>query len=167
MSLDTGRVLFEENAQKLLRPASNMKMYTVAAGLDRLSPDYRFLTSVYAPARPNSSGVVHGNLTIYGRGDPSLAARFNGGDYYKGINDLAAQIVSAGVKKVEGDIVGDETYFSGAQYGSGWNWEDLQWWYGAEVSSLTVNDNALDLSIKPGRKLARRPLSQPVHPILC
>jgi D-alanyl-D-alanine carboxypeptidase/D-alanyl-D-alanine-endopeptidase (penicillin-binding protein 4) len=153
VSLDTGRVLFEENAHKLLRPASNMKMYTVAAGLDRLSPDYRFLTSVYAPARPNSSGVVHGNLTIYGRGDPSLAARFNGGDYYKGINDLAAQIVSAGVKRVEGDLVGDETYFSGAQYGSGWNWEDLQWWYGAEVSSLTVNDNALDLSIKPGAEV--------------
>jgi D-alanyl-D-alanine carboxypeptidase/D-alanyl-D-alanine-endopeptidase (penicillin-binding protein 4) len=153
VSLDTGRVLFEENAQKLLRPASNMKMYTVAAGLDRLTPDYRFLTSVYAPARPNSSGVVHGNLTIYGRGDPSLAARFNGGDYYKGINDLAAQIVSAGVKRVEGDLVGDETYFSGAQYGSGWNWEDLQWWYGAEVSSLTVNDNALDLSIKPGAEV--------------
>src|SRR6185436_16729135 len=150
VSLDTGRVLFEENAQKLLRPASNMKMYTVAAGLDRLSPDYRFLTSVYASARPNSSGVVHGNLTIYGRGDPSLAARFNGGDYYKGINDLAAQIVSTGVKRVEGDLVGDETYFSGAQYGSGWNWEDLQWWYGAEVSSLTVNDNALDFSVKPG-----------------
>ena len=150
VSLDTGRVLFEENSQKLLRPASNMKIYTVAAGLDRLSPDYRFLTSVYASARPSSSGVVQGNLTIYGRGDPSLAARFNGGDYYKGINDLAAQIVSAGVKRVEGDLVGDETYFSGTQYGSGWNWEDLQWWYGAEVSSLTVNDNALDLSIKPG-----------------
>ena len=48
VSLDTGRVLFEENAHKLLRPASNMKLYTVAAALDRLSPDYRFVTSVYA-----------------------------------------------------------------------------------------------------------------------
>lgn len=150
VSLDSGRVLFEENAHKLLRPASNMKLYTVAAGLDRLSPDYRFQTSVYAPARPNAAGVVQGNLTIYGRGDPSIAARFNGGDYFKGINDLAAQIVAAGVKRVEGDIVGDETYFSGPQYGSGWNWEDLQWWYGAEVSALTVNDNALDLLVKPG-----------------
>jgi len=150
VSLDSGRVLFEENAQKLLRPASNMKLYTVAAGLDRLSPDYRFQTSVYASARPNAAGVLPGNLTIYGRGDPSIAARFNGGDYFKGINDLAAQIVAAGVKRVEGDIIGDETYFSGPQYGSGWNWEDLQWWYGAEVSALTVNDNALDLLVKPG-----------------
>ena len=115
-----------------------------------LSPDFKFQTSVYAAARPNSAGVLRGDLTIYGRGDPSLAARFNGGDYFKGINDLAAQIAAAGVKRVEGDIIGDETYFSGPQYGSGWNWEDLQWWYGAEVSSLTVNDNALDLLVKPG-----------------
>ena len=53
VSLETGRVLFEENAHKLLRPASNMKLYTVAAALDRLSPDYRFVTSVYAPAKPD------------------------------------------------------------------------------------------------------------------
>src|SRR5690242_21844347 len=63
-SLDSGRVLFESNAEKLLRPASNMKIYTVATALDRLSPDYRFVTSVYAPARPDPSGVVHGDLRI-------------------------------------------------------------------------------------------------------
>ncbi|MDQ2974247.1 MAG: D-alanyl-D-alanine carboxypeptidase/D-alanyl-D-alanine-endopeptidase [Acidobacteriota bacterium] len=152
-SLDTGRVLFEQNANKLLRPASNMKLYTVAAALDRLSPDYHFVTSVYAPAKPDSSGTVHGDMTIYGRGDPSIAARFNAGNYFKGINDLAARIVAAGVKRVEGDLVGDETYFTGPQYGSGWEWDDLQWWFGAEVSALTVNDNALDLWVKPGMKV--------------
>ncbi len=149
-SLETGKVLFEENASKLLRPASNMKLYTVAAALDRLSPDYRFVTSVYAAARPDAAGILHGDLTIYGRGDPSIAARFNSGDYFKGINDLASQIAATGLKRVEGDLVGDETYFTGPRYGAGWNWEDLQWWYGAEVSALTVNDNALDLSVKPG-----------------
>ena len=150
VSLDTGRVLFEENAGKLLRPASNMKLYTVAAALDRLSPDYRFVTSVYAFTRPDTSGVVHGNLTIYGRGDPSIAARFNNGDYVKAIDDLATRIAAAGVKRVEGDIVGDESYFIGPKYGSGWNWEDLTWYYGAEVTPLTANDNALDLFVKPG-----------------
>jgi serine-type D-Ala-D-Ala carboxypeptidase/endopeptidase (penicillin-binding protein 4) len=149
-SLETGKVLFEENAGKLLRPASNMKLYTVAAALDRLSPDYRFVTSVYAAVRPDAAGILHGDLTIYGRGDPSIAARFNSGDYFKGINELASQIAAAGVKRVEGDLVGDETYFTGPQYGSGWDWGDLQWWYGAEVSALAVNDNALDLSVKPG-----------------
>jgi D-alanyl-D-alanine carboxypeptidase/D-alanyl-D-alanine-endopeptidase (penicillin-binding protein 4) len=152
-SLDTGKVLFEENANKLLRPASNMKLYTVAAALDRLSPDYRYSTSVYASARPDAAGIVHGDLTIYGRGDPSIAARYNAGDYFKGIEDLASRIAAAGVKRVEGDLVGDETYFTGPQYGSGWEWEDLQWWYGAEVSALTVNDNSLDLFVKPGPKV--------------
>jgi len=167
-SLDTGRVLFEENAAKLLRPASNMKLYTVAAALDRLSPDYRFVTSVYAATRPDASGVVRGDLTIYGRGDPSIAARFNGGDYFKGIDDLASRIVAAGVKRVEGDLVGDESYFVGPQLGAGWNWEDLTWYYGAEITPLTVNDNALDLFIKPGPAVGQPALitTGPPDPLL-
>ena len=168
VSLDNGRVLFEENATKLLRPASNMKLYTVAAALDRLSPDYRFSTSVYADTRPDAAGVVRGNLTIYGRGDPSIAARFNNSDYFKGIDDLAARIIAAGVKRVEGDIVGDESYFVGPKYGSGWNWEDLTWYYGAEITPLTVNDNALDLFIKPGAAIGQPALitTGPPDPLL-
>jgi D-alanyl-D-alanine carboxypeptidase/D-alanyl-D-alanine-endopeptidase (penicillin-binding protein 4) len=149
-SADTGKVLFEENSNKLLRPASGMKLYTVATALDRLSPDYRFITSVYARSKPDAAGVVHGDLTVFGRGDPSLSFRFNSNDYFKGVNDLAARIVSAGVKRVEGDLIGDETYFVGPPYGSGWEWEDLQWWYGAEVSALTVNDNYLELAVTAG-----------------
>lgn len=168
VSLDSGKVLFEENAAKLLRPASNMKLYTVAAALDRLSPDFRFVTSVYANTRPNSSGVIRGDVTIFGRGDPSIAARFNNGDYFKGINDLAAKIVEAGVKKIEGDLVGDETYFVGPKYGSGWEWEDLTWYYGAEVSALTINDNALDLFVKPGPAVGKPALitTGPPDPLL-
>ena len=134
ISLDSGRVLFEENALKLLRPASNMKIYTVATALDRLTPEYRFTTSVFANARPDSAGVIRGDLRIYGRGDPSIAARFNNGDYFKAIDELATRIVAAGVKRVEGDLVGDESYFTGPKYGSGWEWEDLTWYYGAEIS---------------------------------
>lgn len=152
-SLDTGRVLFEENAHKLVRPASNMKLYTIATALDRLTPEFRFTTSVYARSKPDNDGVLKGDLTIYGRGDPSLAARFNNGDYLKGIDDLAARIAGTGLKRIDGDLIGDESYFTGPPYGSGWEWEDLTWYYGAEVSSLTVNDNALDLFIKPGSQV--------------
>jgi serine-type D-Ala-D-Ala carboxypeptidase/endopeptidase (penicillin-binding protein 4) len=167
-SLDTGKVLFEENSAKLLRPASNMKLYTVAAALDQLSPDYRFTTSVYATKRPDSSGVIKGDLTIFGRGDPSIAARFNNGDYFKGIDNLAEKIVAAGVKRIEGDLIGDESYFVGPQYGSGWEWEDLTWYYGAEVTSLTINDNALDLFIKPGPGVGKPALitTGPPDPLL-
>ena len=167
VSLDTGKTLFEENAHKLLRPASNMKIYTVATALDRLTPDFRFSTSVYA-TRPDSSGVIKGDLTIYGRGDPSIAARFNNGDYFKGIDDLASRIVAAGVKRVDGDLVGDESYFVGPQYGAGWEWEDLTWYYGAEITPLTVNDNALDLFIKPGPAVGKPALitTGPPDPLL-
>ena len=149
VSLDTGAVIFEQDANKFVRPASNMKLYTVAAGFDRLTPDYRFITSAYAKEKVDD-GKIKGDLIIYGRGDPSLAARFNNGDYFKGINDLADRIVAAGVKRVKGDLVGDESYFNGDPLGSGWEWEDLTWSYGAPVSALTVNDNAIDLTIKPG-----------------
>ncbi len=152
-SLDTGRVLFEQDARKWMQPASNMKLYTVAAALDRLTPDYRFITSVYAPARPDASGTVRGDLVVYGRGDPTFAVRFNpegNADYALAIDALAADIYTAGVRRVEGDLVGDESYFAGAPVPPGWEWDDLQWYYGAEVSALTVNDNSVDLSVKPG-----------------
>jgi D-alanyl-D-alanine carboxypeptidase/D-alanyl-D-alanine-endopeptidase (penicillin-binding protein 4) len=152
-SLDTGRVIYEQDSRKWMQPASNMKLYTVAAALDRLTPDYRFVTSVYARARPDASGRVTGDLVVYGRGDPSFAVRFNpegDTDYFRAVDELAASVHAAGVRRVEGDIVGDESYFKGGALPTGWEWDDLQWYYGAEVSALTVNDNAVDLSVKPG-----------------
>lgn len=150
VSLDTNRTLFEENASKVLNPASNMKIYTVAAALDALTPDFRFRTSAYARAKPDASGAIRGDLIIYGRGDPTFATRFNDGDYYKAIDDFAREIFNAGVRRVDGDLIGDESYFSGAPFGRSWEWDDLQWYYGAEISALTINDNSLDLFLKPG-----------------
>jgi D-alanyl-D-alanine carboxypeptidase/D-alanyl-D-alanine-endopeptidase (penicillin-binding protein 4) len=152
VSLDSGQVIFEQDANKFVRPASNMKLYTVAAGFDRLTPDFHFITSVYAKEKPDD-GKIKGDLIIYGRGDPSIAARFNNGDYFKGINDLADRIVAAGVKRIKGDLVGDESYFNGAPLGSGWEWEDLTWSYGAQISALSINDNAIDLNVRPGDKV--------------
>ncbi len=152
VSLESGQIIFEQDANKFVRPASNMKLYTVATAFDRLTPDYHFITSVYAKEKPED-GKVKGDLIVYGRGDPSIAARFNNGDYFKGINDLADKIVAAGVKRVKGDLVGDESFFNGSPFGSGWEWEDLTWSYGAPLSALTVNDNAIDLTVKPGNKV--------------
>ena len=152
VSLDNGKVIYEEDAHKLVRPASNMKVYTVATAFDRLTPDFHFVTSVYAREKADD-GKIKDDLIVYGRGDPSIAARFNGGDYFKGINDLADRIVAAGVKRVKGDLVGDESYFNGVPLGSGWEWDDLTWSYGAQVSALTINDNAIDLTVKPGDKV--------------
>ncbi|MBA3335754.1 MAG: D-alanyl-D-alanine carboxypeptidase/D-alanyl-D-alanine-endopeptidase [Acidobacteria bacterium] len=149
-SLDTGKVIFETNAEKYFMPASNMKSYTVATALEKLSPNFRFVTSVFAGALPDASGTIRGDLSVYGRGDISFSTSFYENDYYKGLDALATLIAQAGVKRVEGNLVGDESYFAGNPIPSGWEWDDLQWYYGAEVSALAVNDNAIDLRIKPG-----------------
>lgn len=150
VSLDTEKTVFETNAEKYFMPASNMKSYTVAAAMEKLSPDFKFVTSVYAPAMPDANGVIRGDLTIYGRGDVSFSAGFYDGDVYKGLNNLADKIAQTGVKRIEGNLVGDESYFSGNTIPYGWEWDDLQWKSGAEISALPVNDNLVELNIKPG-----------------
>lgn len=149
-SLETGKIVFEENAEKYLMPASNMKSFTVAAAMEKLSPNFRFRTSVFAPVQPDASGTIKGDLSIYGRGDVSFSTAFYNGDYFKGLDNLADKIVAAGVKRIEGNLIGDESYFTGFAIPAGWEWDDLQWYYGAEISALPLNDNALDLSVKPG-----------------
>lgn len=149
VSLETGKTLFEHNPEKYFNPASNAKLYTAALALDRLGVDYRIKTSLYSTARPDASGTLRADLIVYGRGDPTMAARLNGGDYFKGIEPLITKLVNAGVRRIEGDLVGDESYFAGPPFGSGWEWDDLQAYYGAEVSALTIDDNALDLFVKP------------------
>ncbi|MFM8470185.1 MAG: D-alanyl-D-alanine carboxypeptidase/D-alanyl-D-alanine-endopeptidase [Limisphaerales bacterium] len=157
VSLDTGKTLFEHNAGKLLKPASNAKLYTGALALDRLGPAFRIRTSCYASAKPDADGTVAGDLTIFGRGDFSVAARFNGGDYTKALEPLVNALAAAGVKRIAGDLVGDESFFRGPPYGSAWTWDDLNYYYGAEVSALTHEDNVVDLVFKPAATL-----SQPV-----
>ncbi|MFN0277997.1 MAG: D-alanyl-D-alanine carboxypeptidase/D-alanyl-D-alanine-endopeptidase [Pyrinomonadaceae bacterium] len=149
-SLNTGKVIFENDVEKYFIPASNMKNFTVAAALEKLGPDFRFVTSVYANAAPDASGTVKGDLRIFGRGDVSISTAFNYGDYYKGIDNLVERIAAAGVKRIEGDLVGDDSYFKGYAVPYTWEWDDLQWYDGAEISALPINNNAVDLNVKPG-----------------
>ena len=148
-SLNTGKVLFQQNAEKYFMPASNMKNFTVATALEKLTPDYKLVTTVYSTAPPDANGTVKG-LRIYGRGDISISDAFNDGDKFKGLDRLADAIIAAGVKRVEGDIIGDETYFVGNPVSGTWERDDLQFYYGAEVSALPLNDNAQSLSVTPG-----------------
>jgi D-alanyl-D-alanine carboxypeptidase/D-alanyl-D-alanine-endopeptidase (penicillin-binding protein 4) len=149
VALDTGKVVFESDAEKYFMPASNMKSFTVAAALEKLSPNFRFVTSVYAPAQPDATGTLRGDLTVYGRGDVSFSTAFYEKDYYRGLDNLAEKIFQAGVRRIEGNLVGDESYFTGSPLPTGWEWDDLQWYWGAEVSALPLNDNAVDLTVRP------------------
>src|ERR1017187_4514682 len=153
VSLDSGKTIFEQNPQKLFSPASNSKLYTVALTLDRLGADYRIKTSLYAKAKPNQAGLLKGDLIVYGRGDPTINSHLHGGDIYKALQPLVFALTNAGVKRIAGDLVGDESYFHGPPFGSGWAWDALEYYYGAEVSALTVNDNALQAVAKPGARI--------------
>ena len=147
-SMNDGRVLCSRNGDKLFTPASNMKIYTTAVALDLLGADYRWRTSVYADKQPDAGGVIDGNLTLYGRGAPDLDTNSKGG-----LVSLADQLYQRGVREVRGNIIGDESYFRGELYGLGWQWNDLQWYFGAEPSALTVNENSVELTIAPANKV--------------
>ncbi|MBS1803777.1 MAG: D-alanyl-D-alanine carboxypeptidase/D-alanyl-D-alanine-endopeptidase [Acidobacteria bacterium] len=71
---------------------------------------------------------------------------------------LAQQVVQAGVRSVEGSVVGDDSYYLNEPYGTAWAWDDLQWGYGAPISALSFADNSIELTItadpeKPGSML--------------
>ena len=156
VSLASSKVVFENDSEKYFMPASNQKNFTVATAFERLGPEFRFITSVYSASRPDESGAIRGDLRIFGRGDVSVSTAFFGtspddpSTYYKGLDRLAERIAAAGVKRIEGSIVADESYFRGFYIPDTWEWDDLQNYYGAEISALPLNDNAVDLAVRPG-----------------
>jgi D-alanyl-D-alanine carboxypeptidase/D-alanyl-D-alanine-endopeptidase (penicillin-binding protein 4) len=152
-SLDSGKILFEHNAQKLFSPASNSKLYTMALALTRLGPEHRIKTSLYAKGRPNETGTLNSDLIIYGRGDPTISGEYNHGDVMRAFEPLVAALTNAGVKEIAGDLIGDDSFFHGAPFGAGWDWGDLEADYGAEISALTINSNTVQLLVKPGESI--------------
>src|SRR5207237_8347472 len=75
LSLADKKILFSLNQDKLFTPASNLKLFTTAAALALIGPDYRFVTTVEAAAQPDKDGRIAGDLTLVGRGDPNLSGR--------------------------------------------------------------------------------------------
>jgi D-alanyl-D-alanine carboxypeptidase/D-alanyl-D-alanine-endopeptidase (penicillin-binding protein 4) len=153
VSIKSGKTIFEHDAAKLFSPASNCKLYTVALALDQLGADYRMKTSLYSAAKPNPAGTLKGDLIVFGRGDPDFNARLHGNDIFQALEPIVAALTNAGVKRIAGDLVGDESFFRGPPYGSGWDCDDLEYYYGAEISALTINDNILTLTARPGKSV--------------
>jgi len=157
VNLGTGAVVFESNADHLFVPASNSKLFTTALGLTRLGPDYKFHTTVVASGEPDADGRIAGAVSLIGDGDPNLSGRelpyrvdSPRGDGLRAIEDLAGQIVARGVRRIDGDIVGDDSAYIWEPYPDGWGQGDALWEYGAPVSALTINDNTFTLNLHPG-----------------
>ena len=156
ISMSDGATLYQRDADKLFTPASNMKIYTTGVALDLLGADYRWRTSVYANAQPDAGGRLQGDLILYGRGAPDLVARRKD-DSNGSLATLANDLYARGVRHVSGNVIGDESYFRGDPLGDGWQWTDLQWYFGAEASALTVNGNEVDVNFVPSAKAGETP----------
>ena len=157
VSMSSGTTLYQRDADKLFTPASNMKIYTTGVALDLLGADYRWRTSVYAKAQPEPNGTIQGDLILYGRGAPDLVSRSkdsNQGSLVK----LADDLYGRGIRRVEGNVIGDESYFRGDSVGDGWQWTDMQWYFGAEASALSVNENQIDVNLVPSSKTGEPPV---------
>ena len=151
-SLRSGAVLYELNAMHAFRPASTLKLVTTAAALDAYGPDARLRTTVETAGRLDALGRVLGDVYLVGRGDTCLSARFDPGRPAAAFEEMADALVAAGVRRIEGRLVGHDGAFAGERRGSGWTWEDLVWGYGAEVSALSWNDNLVELTLAPGER---------------
>ncbi len=147
--LASGRALYERNADKNMAPASVNKLFTGAAALDAYGPDARFRTTLETSAPLDPQGRLAGDLYLVGRGDPGLGD-FGPGGGRDGLDALADGLVAAGVRLVDGRIVGRDAVFAGERRGPAWEWGDLVWCYGAEVSGLSWNGSCADLVVSPG-----------------
>jgi serine-type D-Ala-D-Ala carboxypeptidase/endopeptidase (penicillin-binding protein 4) len=159
--LSTGKTLYQLNANRFFVPASNTKLFSTSLALIRLGPDFTFQTRVLAGAAPDADGRIAGDVRLVGGGDPNLSARAipyrmgsgsgpSMGDPLAAIAALADQVAARGVHRIDGDIVGDDSWYVWEPFGNGWSIDDPTYDYGAPVSALTVNDNAFTLSVRPG-----------------
>ncbi|MBW3660205.1 MAG: D-alanyl-D-alanine carboxypeptidase/D-alanyl-D-alanine-endopeptidase [Gemmatimonadetes bacterium] len=156
-SVDRKAPLYLHNADEALLPASNMKLYTTAAALARLGPDFRYTTSLYADGPIRSDGTLEGNLLLVGRGDPTLSGRFYA-DSAPYVFDLFAQALrERGIRRIAGDLIGDASYFEDEPVAPGWDAGNLLWWYGARVSALSFNDNVVVIEVRPGGAVGAPP----------
>jgi serine-type D-Ala-D-Ala carboxypeptidase/endopeptidase (penicillin-binding protein 4) len=142
--LKTGRVVYSENALKPMIPASNLKVVTTAVALDLLGPDFRYYTELRGGS-PDGQGTVAGNLYLKGAGDPTWCLPYVSPT--APWKFFAKQLRERGVRRIEGDIVGDDTAFDREYLGRGWFDRYLLDSYAAPVSALSMNNNVVELVI--------------------
>jgi len=138
-----GKTLYTHDADLRLLPASNRKLFTSAAALELLGPDFRVHTDLLAAARPDASGTIAGDVYLRGGGDGLLSPA--------DLDATANALALAGIKRIDGDIVGDGTRFADGPYGFGWEWDDFSDEEFPQISALEVNEGVLAVHAVPGK----------------
>jgi D-alanyl-D-alanine carboxypeptidase/D-alanyl-D-alanine-endopeptidase (penicillin-binding protein 4) len=154
VSLDRGDTLVSVAPDLPLVPASNMKLFTTAAALYYLGPQYRYSTFLLTDGKVEN-GVLSGDLVIYGTGDPTLSDRF--GQKMAAWNAFTDSLVAMGVREVRGNVVADASYFEASSAAEGWQEDYMNASYAATPSALSFNENIATLQIKPGAEPGDKP----------
>jgi D-alanyl-D-alanine carboxypeptidase/D-alanyl-D-alanine-endopeptidase (penicillin-binding protein 4) len=144
-SLRVDETLYAKNADKLMMPASNMKIVTLAVAADRLGWDFAYETRLMATG-PVSDGALEGDLLVVGSGDPSIGGTGSDNGVFEA---WAERLKAAGIRSVRGRIVGDDRAFDGETLGPGWAWDYLADGYAAGVGALQYAENMVWLTVNP------------------
>ena len=142
---DTRAVLVSRNAERLVLPASNMKIVTLAAAATRLGWEYRFRTALYSTGTRDQH-VLRGDLVVVGGADPTIGRT---PDPLSTFRDWARQLRAHGIQRVEGDLVGDPSRFGDEWLGDSWSWDDLPFGYATPYSGLIFNENVVRVRVVP------------------
>ena len=161
VDLQSGAVLYDRGGDRLLTPASNLKIYTSACALDCFGPERHFPTRLVATS-PIREGVLDGNLLLVGGGNAMLTSRE--------LFDLADRVVQeTKLSRVEGCFVVDNRRYDSRLKGPGWMWDDDPDYYNMPVTPLMVDFNVLTVRLTPaGQSPPRATLDPPASypPIL-
>src|SRR5690606_24733650 len=151
INANTGEVVFAENEQLGMAPASTLKTVTAAAAYYTLGADHTFETMLYYVGQIDASGTLKGDLVIQGSGDPSLGSdRFPQTTDTKLLTAWIQAIRGTGIRKIEGRIIADDRLYNGQTAPRGWTWQDMGNYYGSGVSALNWRENSVGINLVAG-----------------
>lgn len=146
LSLESGETIYRHNAERYSVPASTQKLFTTAAALANLGPDYRFRTQLYLQGDLQPNGEFVGLVIVRGSGDPTMSVSF-GRDPSSNMDRWATVLDSIGIRSIRGTIIGDDDVFDDVDYAPGWSWDDFVYSYAPQVSGLGIADNAVRIDV--------------------
>lgn len=144
VDLSSGETLYSRNADRLYIPASNMKLFSEAATLMALGPDYRFKNQLSTDASQLQQGVLRGNIYLHLSGDPSFTRH--------DLKTLLFALKEWNITTIQGNVYIDSKLAAVTAYPPGWLTTDLSYSYGAPISPLMLDSNRLTVIVNPGAK---------------
>ena len=166
--VESGKLLAGSQENLSLVPASSLKVITTATALSLFGEDYQFKTELQYEGTIQSDGTLDGNIYIKGFGDPTLGSVLY--DQAVGLDDLmeafAQEIKKAGIKRVNGKIIGDASYFENEVVSRKWLYEDLGNYYGAGTWGLNIHENMYYLDFGQNAKVGGKTQFKQTRPAI-